>query len=400
MGRRDRRHGTGAFWRWAPVVAGPRPARRRRCGVPVRPRPTAGSAPTSPTRPPSRRRSRPPPGLTLPRAGRARRRRRARRTAPARPRPKVRRALAPFLRDRDLGRRVLAAVADADRGRAALHDGDRSGDPRVHDQAADRDRGAARCSGPTTSSRPRVVRGDGRPDRPGRRRRPAPGPEPPAPTTTGPHRADVVTLARQTAAAADAATGAGAVAARPTTTPCSPARRSTRTGRRLRARRRRLADHRALGRRGPCRVRASAGSPTRRPTAASEFAGRSSKRGIRVAGRIAEAARRRPVRAGARRGRQRAAVQIVERVLEVSDNEAAEVLARHVGLAVSGEGSFEAGAAAVLAAPCAGSASRTDDAARLRRQRAVPREPARPRDPARRAPGGRRAATTPSSAPR
>ena len=35
-------------------------------------------------------------------------------------------------------------------------------------------------------------------------------------------------------------------------------------------------------------------------------------------------------------------------MLDVSDNEAAEVLARHVGLAVSGEGSFEAGAAAVL----------------------------------------------------
>lgn len=39
---------------------------------------------------------------------------------------------------------------------------------------------------------------------------------------------------------------------------------------------------------------------------------------------------------------------IVERVLEVSDNEAAEVLARHVGLAVSGLGSFEGGSAAVL----------------------------------------------------
>jgi serine-type D-Ala-D-Ala carboxypeptidase/endopeptidase (penicillin-binding protein 4) len=39
---------------------------------------------------------------------------------------------------------------------------------------------------------------------------------------------------------------------------------------------------------------------------------------------------------------------IVEHLLEVSDNEAAEVLARHVGLAVSGAGSFEGGAAAVL----------------------------------------------------
>ncbi len=40
--------------------------------------------------------------------------------------------------------------------------------------------------------------------------------------------------------------------------------------------------------------------------------------------------------------------QIVERVLDVSDNEAAEVLAHHVGIAVGGTGSFEAGSAGVL----------------------------------------------------
>ncbi|MEO7350271.1 MAG: D-alanyl-D-alanine carboxypeptidase/D-alanyl-D-alanine-endopeptidase [Marmoricola sp.] len=40
--------------------------------------------------------------------------------------------------------------------------------------------------------------------------------------------------------------------------------------------------------------------------------------------------------------------EIVERTLEVSDNMAAEVLARHVGLAERQEGSFRAGAAAVL----------------------------------------------------
>lgn len=40
--------------------------------------------------------------------------------------------------------------------------------------------------------------------------------------------------------------------------------------------------------------------------------------------------------------------QIVERLLEVSDNETAEVLAHHVGLAVSGDGSFAGGAAGVL----------------------------------------------------
>jgi D-alanyl-D-alanine carboxypeptidase/D-alanyl-D-alanine-endopeptidase (penicillin-binding protein 4) len=41
--------------------------------------------------------------------------------------------------------------------------------------------------------------------------------------------------------------------------------------------------------------------------------------------------------------------EIVQRTLAVSDNQAAEVLARHVGLAERQEGSFEAGAAAVLA---------------------------------------------------
>lgn len=39
---------------------------------------------------------------------------------------------------------------------------------------------------------------------------------------------------------------------------------------------------------------------------------------------------------------------IVERLLDVSDNEAAEVVGHHVGLAVSNAGSFEAGAAGVL----------------------------------------------------
>lgn len=40
--------------------------------------------------------------------------------------------------------------------------------------------------------------------------------------------------------------------------------------------------------------------------------------------------------------------RIVEHTLEYSDNEAAEVLARHVGLATSGRGSFDAGARGVL----------------------------------------------------
>jgi D-alanyl-D-alanine carboxypeptidase/D-alanyl-D-alanine-endopeptidase (penicillin-binding protein 4) len=41
--------------------------------------------------------------------------------------------------------------------------------------------------------------------------------------------------------------------------------------------------------------------------------------------------------------------EIAERILDVSDNEGAEVVGHHVGLAVSGTGSFEAGAAGVTA---------------------------------------------------
>lgn len=41
--------------------------------------------------------------------------------------------------------------------------------------------------------------------------------------------------------------------------------------------------------------------------------------------------------------------QVAERILDVSDNEGSEVVGHHVGLATSGTGSFEAGAAGVLA---------------------------------------------------
>ena len=50
--------------------------------------------------------------------------------------------------------------------------------------------------------------------------------------------------------------------------------------------------------------------------------------------------------------------QLVERLLDVSDNEAAEVLAHHVGLAVSGDGSFAGGAAGVLSTLAVARASR------------------------------------------
>ena len=81
--------------------------------------------------------------------------------------------------------------------------------------------------------------------------------------------------------------------------------------------------------------------------AAAEFARALERSGIRVVGKPAPESARRgaPVLA---RATSAPLSQIVEQVLSVSDNEGAEVLARHVGLAVSGEGSSVAGTDAVL----------------------------------------------------
>ena len=81
--------------------------------------------------------------------------------------------------------------------------------------------------------------------------------------------------------------------------------------------------------------------------AAQEFAAGLTAAGIRVSGEP------RPVTAGpgaSELARVEGAPlsQVVERVLSVSDNEAAEVLARHVGLATTGTGSSRAGTAAVV----------------------------------------------------
>jgi D-alanyl-D-alanine carboxypeptidase/D-alanyl-D-alanine-endopeptidase (penicillin-binding protein 4) len=82
-------------------------------------------------------------------------------------------------------------------------------------------------------------------------------------------------------------------------------------------------------------------------TAAATFADALEQAGVKVAGE--------PTRGRAAAGADTLASvesapvsQIVEHVLDVSDNEAAEVLAHHVGLAVSGDGSFVGGAAGVL----------------------------------------------------
>ena len=67
---------------------------------------------------------------------------------------------------------------------------------------------------------------------------------------------------------------------------------------------------------------------------------------------------------------------IVEQVLQVSDNEGAEVLAHQTGLAVNGHGSFDGGAAAVRQV-LTGLGIDLDNAEDLRRQRALARRPAR-----------------------
>ncbi|THJ06511.1 D-alanyl-D-alanine carboxypeptidase/D-alanyl-D-alanine-endopeptidase, partial [Nocardioides sp.] len=81
-------------------------------------------------------------------------------------------------------------------------------------------------------------------------------------------------------------------------------------------------------------------------TAALEFRHALARNGIRVVGRTLRGA----APAGATRvGRVSSpnVAQIVQRVLESSDNEAAEVLLRHVGLADQGDGSFTGGQVAV-----------------------------------------------------
>ena len=361
------------------------PAPARRTGSTSAP---AGSGPATGPRPTQPAAVAPPPGLTLPAAVRAGRRRRARATAPAvRPGQGAARRWRRCLNDKDLGRRVFAVVADLDGGQTRLHRRRpvrRS--PRPRPSCSRRPR-RWRCSARTTTFETRVVRGGGAPDRPGRRRRPAPGPQAgrrrrlapprrhrrPGPADrgraarAGPH-AGVPVLRRLPVHRPG---GQPALAA-PTTCPTASSRRSPRCG-----------STRAATRPGFGRV----ADPS--ATAADEFADLLGRFGIKVTGRARRAARaRRRRRAG--RGRQRAAVRRSSSGCStVSDNEAAEVLARQVGLAVSDEGSFEAGVAGRAPAPCAGSAS-TPTAPRIYDGSGLSRdEPARPRDPGRRAPGGR-----------
>ena len=115
-------------------------------------------------------------------------------------------------------------------------------------------------------------------------------------------------------------------------------------------RRHHLADQRALGRPGPrprrLRLRrrpVGRGRPgVRRRAAAGRGEGAAEGHPATTAAPATEAP---PTLASVRSA---TVGEIVERTLATSDNQAAEVLAHHVGLAESGEGSFEAGAAGVL----------------------------------------------------
>lgn len=82
------------------------------------------------------------------------------------------------------------------------------------------------------------------------------------------------------------------------------------------------------------------------PTAAAEFRRELVRAGIRVTGRTAHGPAGRASTPVAEVTSPTVA-QIVQRLIEVSDNNAAEVLLRHIGLADQGTGSFEAGQAAV-----------------------------------------------------
>jgi len=345
VGRRDGRHGgrarSGAFLRWAPVVlvlallAGAGAAYRFDLGARW-----FGTGEPDPASEPAA--VAPPEGLSLPEL-----------TLPdlvaqpeAAPQAStalVRRALAPLVGDGDLGPHVLVAAGDLT-GTDLVTLGDGPGDGPAIPASTMKlltTTAALEALGPdhefatTVVGRGRrvVLVGGGDPFL-------ASSPQPGA----WPARADVVTLARQTAAALREQ-GRRAVTvgyddslfSGPAVNPAWPA---TYVPEGVVAPITSLwvdagADPDGYGK---------ATDPS--STAAAAFADALAKRGIRVAG--APAAVRAPGGAPELARVTSAPVsQIVEKTIAVSDNEAAEVLAHHVGLAVSGTGSARAGAAGV-----------------------------------------------------
>jgi serine-type D-Ala-D-Ala carboxypeptidase/endopeptidase (penicillin-binding protein 4) len=340
--RGDRRHGTGSFGRWFPVVlvlailAGAVAAYRFDLGH----RWLGTGEPDPDTEPAA---VAPPSGLDLPDLVRP--------VPVANPVPqtgtlsprKVRGAVDRYLRDRDLGRSVHAVVAGLADGPPVLSFGADPGLPasttKLLTAAA-----ALDVLGPDHVFETTVVRGGaGRIVLVG-------GGDPflerrPASSDTWPRRADVVSLARRTAAALD-----------------ELGRRRVRvgyddslfTGPAVNPHWRN--DYVTDGVVSPITALwvdegrdASGFGRVADPSAeaASEFARALERAGIKVQGQPSPK-RARDGEPALARATSAPLAQVVERVLEVSDNEAAEVLARHVGLAVAGEGSSAAGTDAIL----------------------------------------------------
>jgi serine-type D-Ala-D-Ala carboxypeptidase/endopeptidase (penicillin-binding protein 4) len=342
VARGDRHHETGAFGRWFPVVlvlailACAGAAYRFDLG-----HRWFGTRDADPDTAPAA--VEPPEGLELP--------------ALTRPAPvadplspsgtlapeKVRRAVDRFLRDRDLGKSVHAVVAGMDGGPPALSFGADPGMPASTTKLLT-STAALDTLGPDHVFETTVVGGGA--DRivlvgggdPFLARRPDP-------SGGWPHGADVLSLARRTAAALDQR-GRGKVRVGyddslftgPAENPEWP------------------KSYVPDGVVSPITalwvdegVDASGFGRVSDPSAdaAAEFARALERSGIRVVGKPAPepAGRGAPVLA---RATSAPLSQIVEQVLSVSDNEGAEVLTRHVGLAVSGEGSSAAGTDAVL----------------------------------------------------
>ena len=384
--RRGRRRAPPTRRRWPPEAS-------RRCLVvlvlavaagavvcALRPRPTGGSGSTSPSpADPSpaagaaaarARRCRQPAGR---RAGR--RRRRPRR--PGRPGRRTPGAGAGCPAPSGSGRHVAVGVAQLSDGTVVYRDGAAARDAGVDDEAAHHPGGArgARAGPPVhhrggARRRPRAgSRWSAAATRcwPGRRR-PATAATRAAPTSTR--------LARATAQALRAAgrtrVRLGYDASLFTGPGGQPA-----LGAVLRPRRRGQPDHRAVGRRGPRRGRARRPQPRTRPGR-----GRRSSRG-RCAGTASRSSAGRSH--GGAAGRRQAArrpcraprsSQIVQHVLEVSDNEGAEVLARQVAIAEEQPASFAGGVPRGPRRCSTGLGVDLDRRPDLRRQRPLPRRPA------------------------
>ena len=342
MGKRDGSHGSGAFWRWFPValvlalLAGAGAAYQFDLGARW-----FGTGEPDPATDPAA--VPPPQGVSLPAIAAPAAVAEPLTSAPRASAANVRTAVAPYLNDRDLGRRVHAVVADLDGGRPALSVGSDPAMPasttKLLTTTAVLDALGPDHTFETTVRRdgPRgiVLVGGGDPFL---ARKPSGG-------GAWPARADIVTLAKETARALAGQDRQPVRLAYDDSLFSGPAENPHWR-----------ADYVPDGVVSPITAlwvdegRAASGfgrvaDPA--ATAAEEFAAALSRAGIRVVGTPAPG-RARPD------ARQLAGVtsaplsQIAERVIEVSDNEGAEVLARHVGLATADEGSSAAGVSGIV----------------------------------------------------